>query len=349
MPEALTFELVAEIVSKTSQLGLYTIRTVQQRTSNEDYHNLFKPRLLPQVRKIERLKQALSEPTIRQRILQFDLVTIFEVLKHVHRLFFNYIQQTYRDSEEVRELLQATSADNAFDTSVDPLGLRPLEGSLMTPRKTKIEILVLVSEIEIWCGRLEFATWAESDTLQLKINDSERKEKSQRTLQLGSYFRRLLISTGREGPEREESETRSFRDGSDPHMHPVQLAPMKQYFSGNIPPRESVTKSRAHMLLAQGHIDQALGILWELADENSDDIGVLRELYVASREKYSIPVKSTFTAQWYALLVCQLSVLSRRSEAAGLGEVDWWPLATEDDLMMIKPRMEKCYYRCVLP
>jgi hypothetical protein len=98
----------------------------------------------------------------------------------------------------------------------------------------------------------------------------------------------------------------------------------------------------AQILISDGKIEKALTILWPLAERFPQDLGILLELFDASRLKYGSKPKGPFFGSYvFIMFLYGITWLSQKCRDWGIGEIDWWPLASEDDLKMVQPYMAR--------
>jgi hypothetical protein len=103
-----------------------------------------------------------------------------------------------------------------------------------------------------------------------------------------------------------------------------------------------------YQFMREMSLESAISMHWAVVDQDPYDLGLLRALYMICSEKYRFPeVGSNFTSRLRVTLICWISILSRKCIEWGLGKVDWWPLASEDDLMMLTPYMRMENFICV--
>jgi len=75
-------------------------------------------------------------------------------------------------------------------------------------------------------------------------------------------------------------------------------------------------------------------------------VSVLKKLRNTCEFKY--PGSFSEMSLVYFSLLCFLSFMSLKFVEWDMGESDWRPLAKEDNLMMVRPYMEKRQWRCVI-
>ena len=117
------------------------------------------------------------------------------------------------------------------------------------------------------------------------------------------------------------------------------------------PSNMSFKKSLAYAYMAESRVDDAILIWGELVQRaNRTDLSLVYELYKASAMKMSSTSRHAFDSYLYILLLVVLASITRFLVKLGFATgVNWWPIATKDDLMMIEPFMIKAEYNCVLP
>lgn len=110
----------------------------------------------------------------------------------------------------------------------------------------------------------------------------------------------------------------------------------------NDPENQYLKKCLAQSFMTKGRVDDAITIWWDLVERNPLDLGILYELYTARYFKHEPqPKKLSFSFNLYFIVLCGLSVLNKKCSDWGIGDVDWWPLVSEDDLMILTPYMHK--------
>jgi len=99
----------------------------------------------------------------------------------------------------------------------------------------------------------------------------------------------------------------------------------------------------------RGEYDEAMSSYLEMWKRNPIQLGWLRRLrdisYRRHRERWG-PVREKNLFRFG--IVCVLSILSSKFSDWDMGEVDWWPFAVEDEIMMVRPYMAKRRWRSVL-
>jgi tetratricopeptide (TPR) repeat protein len=115
------------------------------------------------------------------------------------------------------------------------------------------------------------------------------------------------------------------------------------------PDNQSLRRSLAHALVAENRITDAVSVWWELVSDDPSNVRDLFELYAANRLKYGFGTKVLFASLLYFLFLYVISSVSSLFLNWGFGELDWWPLASTGDLMMLRPFMEKRPHFYVTP
>lgn len=84
---------------------------------------------------------------------------------------------------------------------------------------------------------------------------------------------------------------------------------------------------------------------WWMLLASYPSFSLLRRLKEACNQKYG----SVFSRRsvWYFAWLCLLSLLDHKLRQWGLGESIWWPLADDDELMILRPYWVKSEWRCV--
>jgi tetratricopeptide (TPR) repeat protein len=92
--------------------------------------------------------------------------------------------------------------------------------------------------------------------------------------------------------------------------------------------------------------DVAMEGWWAILEKHPTRLSVLRKLRDTCESRY----QGTFSRMsvFRFALLCFLSFISRKFVYWDMGESDWRPLANEDDLMMVRPFMEKRQWYCVI-
>jgi len=92
--------------------------------------------------------------------------------------------------------------------------------------------------------------------------------------------------------------------------------------------------------------DEAIVGWWTLLEMYPYRLEFLRSLHSACMLKW---VQSKKTSLLRFALICALSFLSRKFREWNMGESDWSPLASEDEIMMVTPNSRRLEWRCVDP
>lgn len=104
-------------------------------------------------------------------------------------------------------------------------------------------------------------------------------------------------------------------------------------------------------LIEKDDADIAMATWWELLKANPTNLSILREFRGACDRRLGVGTRSTssFTIPYFVWL-CFLHALSDELlELWGIDEIDWWPLTSEDDYMMLSPFMVKQDWHCARP
>jgi hypothetical protein len=98
---------------------------------------------------------------------------------------------------------------------------------------------------------------------------------------------------------------------------------------------------------AQDDLDNIIDSLWSGLKQNPLQLDLFRTLRVTCQQKYP----STFgnPSLVWVMSIWFLSFLSQKLVEWGMGETNWSPLATEDDIMMVRPFTVKRRWYCVIP
>jgi hypothetical protein len=95
--------------------------------------------------------------------------------------------------------------------------------------------------------------------------------------------------------------------------------------------------------------DEAIKGWWTLLRQNPFRINFLRRLHEVWFRKYkTVSDSPRETSLVRFAWLCLLKFLSEKAAEHDIGEIDWWPLATEDDLTLLQPYMVKRAWKCVL-
>jgi predicted Zn-dependent protease len=95
--------------------------------------------------------------------------------------------------------------------------------------------------------------------------------------------------------------------------------------------------------------DVAMATWWELLKSNPLQISILRQFWAACDRRRGQQSKfaSSILGVVYFIWLCTLNFISDECLKYGVDDVDWWPLAREDDLMGLRPYMVKRQWSCV--
>jgi len=91
--------------------------------------------------------------------------------------------------------------------------------------------------------------------------------------------------------------------------------------------------------IRQRQYDEAMLICLRSWEENPINLGALLRLRTLSRWRYDTWALGAMRDIRFARFVflCVLSVLSAKLEETDVGGIDWWPLAEEVDIMIVRP------------
>ena len=92
-----------------------------------------------------------------------------------------------------------------------------------------------------------------------------------------------------------------------------------------------------------GDIDFEILGWWRIFERNPIQMTILMLLHKACVRKYSTQTANLSLLKF--LRLCTMRLLSSRAEKNGIRHLDWWPLASEDDLMMLKPYIVKQWWK----
>ena len=102
-------------------------------------------------------------------------------------------------------------------------------------------------------------------------------------------------------------------------------------------------------VVESGFLDAAMSTCLESLKRNPTNLSCLKRLrdiaYRRHREHWG-PIREMHLFRF--AMVCSLSILSSKLDEWGLGEVDWWPFAEEDEIMMVRPFVRKVPWRSVI-
>jgi len=89
-------------------------------------------------------------------------------------------------------------------------------------------------------------------------------------------------------------------------------------------------------------VDDAIRHWWKVVAENPNDMHASYSLYINNRRKYSPDIHPSIIFDLYfVFLYYVLRPSTRKLMEWGSDKVDWSPFASEDDLMMLEPYMER--------
>lgn len=145
-------------------------------------------------------------------------------------------------------------------------------------------------------------------------------------------------------PEMLDVQTASSRRSNSKTLIPIEQL---QACVNADPENKALKKSLAMSLMATGKLDEAITCWSELAEREPNSFTIMEELYTTNQQNYSLRTQSSFVSHLRFIILCAFSILSRRFVDWGVGQVDWWPFASEDDLMMLEPHMAKVKYQYV--
>jgi hypothetical protein len=92
-------------------------------------------------------------------------------------------------------------------------------------------------------------------------------------------------------------------------------------------------------------IDETISHWSNIVHRDPSNLDNVTELYRAYCHKYrSALVAFPSTLRLHVMFVYRLSQICQLVRQVGIGELDWWPLVSTDDFMMIQPFMEKRFY-----
>lgn len=91
------------------------------------------------------------------------------------------------------------------------------------------------------------------------------------------------------------------------------------------------------------HADRELFDAWTMVQQHPHHRDYLYQLYLSSRRKYGLSDSDTsrWSVNWKFQVLYVVLRIANKCEEMGLGELDWWPIASEDDLMMLRPYMKR--------
>lgn len=106
--------------------------------------------------------------------------------------------------------------------------------------------------------------------------------------------------------------------------------------------------------LAQAHAviddpDATMSTWWVLLKSNPSRFVILKEFWNACSRRRGLVSEfgSSIPGLLYFIWLCLLNWISDYCLEYGIEDIDWWPLATEDDIMNIRPNMVKSGWFCV--
>jgi hypothetical protein len=89
-------------------------------------------------------------------------------------------------------------------------------------------------------------------------------------------------------------------------------------------------------------LDEDLEDAWKLAEEKPHVLSAIYRMFCLSQQKHqSFPPKPTVAFNVYFVYLYALHQIARKCRESGLGDVDWWPFAPKDDVIMLVPFMKK--------
>lgn len=138
---------------------------------------------------------------------------------------------------------------------------------------------------------------------------------------------------------------RSVQSVSDTHAKEVQkyFALVEQY-----PDDAGLRRKLADAYFVQGNDDETIAGWWKLLCRHPHQIGILKILRDACYRKRGLSSKAPeLISLVYFGWLCLLSFLSGKVMTYGIRKVNWWPLASDDELMMLRPYMVKHEWTCV--
>ena len=170
--ESLAINILSGVILKCLTLGYNIIQNSRLYAHEGESFNL---RLRLQIGIWRAINQKISDPEIKSRMRPNDVATYSDVMKQLHGLLREYVEQKCQAGSEKTELLSATSATHLFESLEEKkrveksnrsgenadskfwLSLRE-EAAWVAWRKGKSERLV--SEIEFWGAQLDrYSSW----------------------------------------------------------------------------------------------------------------------------------------------------------------------------------------------
>jgi hypothetical protein len=109
------------------------------------------------------------------------------------------------------------------------------------------------------------------------------------------------------------------------------------------PTNPVLVRQLARSYAALGDLDLEISGWWKIFESHPLQISILRLLYSACLRKYSRQTDHFSLLKFVEL--CGMHLLSNTAGESGVGHLDWWPLASEEDLMMLEPYMEKQWWK----
>jgi tetratricopeptide (TPR) repeat protein len=101
----------------------------------------------------------------------------------------------------------------------------------------------------------------------------------------------------------------------------------------------------AKVFESQNNIDKAIETWWSLLKRNPNQLGLFRCLRDAVLRKHPSALANSSLVRFIWIWI--LSLASLKLSDWGMGETNWLPLATEDELMMVRPFTLKRRWHCV--
>ena len=101
----------------------------------------------------------------------------------------------------------------------------------------------------------------------------------------------------------------------------------------------------AKVFESQNNNDKAIETWWSLVKQNPNQLGLFRSLRDAVIRKHPSAFANSSLVRFIWIWV--LSLASLKLSDWGMGDTNWWPLATEDELMMVRPFTLKRRWHCV--
>jgi tetratricopeptide (TPR) repeat protein len=104
------------------------------------------------------------------------------------------------------------------------------------------------------------------------------------------------------------------------------------------PAEEGFLRRLDEVYLALNDHDKAMEGWWMLLVSHPLHLPIFKKFNNACSRKHHFENRSIFYLLYFVWL-CLLLLATEISVAWGFGELDWWPLASEDELMMLRPYM----------